>query len=320
MLYLSSKDLVDLISPAVLIAEIESGLCEFAENKVIVPVRQHVDFGGNTLLTMPAIGERALGVKIVSVTPSNATRGLPVINGLMMLCDSATGLPLAVLDSGILTGQRSGAVGAIGLKYTTPPDIDSIGIIGTGVQGTWQSIFACAVRRIRKVFFVARSDDKAQKFVDAVSRHVPAVRFSRCLDARELLKETQVVITATSSSDPVLQADREALENKHFISIGSFKPSMQELPSMVYQLADQIVVDSDAAKFEVGDLIEPLSLGLLRDENIVHIADLVVGKRSIDTDHTTAFKSVGMALYDLYAARALFAEGERLGRGTPLDT
>lgn len=320
MRYLSGKDLVDLISPTTLIAAIEEALCDFAAHKATVPVRQHVDFGDNTLLTMPAIGEGVFGTKIVSVVPSNATRGLPVTNGLMTLSDGVTGLPLAVLDAAMLTAQRTGAVGAVGLKWTTPLDAERIGIIGTGVQGTWQAIFACAVRRIRTVHFIARSDEKAQRFVDAVSRYVPSIRLSRCADVHELLTQAQVVITATTSSDPVLPADRELLENKHFISIGSFKPSMKELPYSVYQLAHQVVVDSDAAKSEVGDLIEPLSLGLLREENIIHIADLVVGKRSVDTERTTVFKSVGMALYDLYAARAFFAEAQRLGRGTPLDT
>jgi ornithine cyclodeaminase/alanine dehydrogenase-like protein (mu-crystallin family) len=320
MRFLFPSELLDLIPPSTLILAIEQSLRDFAERRVRVPERQHVDFGGNTLLTMPVIGPRAFGVKVVSVVPSNATRGLPVINGLMTLCDGVTGLPLAVLDAATLTAQRTGAVGALGVKYTTPPDVDRIGIIGTGVQGTWQAIFACAVRRVRTIYFVARTDQKAQRFVDALSLHAPAVRLSRCVDVRELLSQAQVVITATTSSTPVLPDEPSYLENKHFISIGSFKPSMQELPHAVYSLAQTVVVDSDATKHEVGDLIEPLSLGLVREENVIHLADLVIGKRSIDTARTTAFKSVGMALYDLYAAQAFVDEAQRLGRATPLET
>jgi ornithine cyclodeaminase len=94
---------------------------------------------------------------------------------------------------------------------------------------------------------------------------------------------------------------------------------MQELPSSVYQLADQVVVDSDAAKSEVGDLIEPLLSGLLREENFVHLADLVSGRLYIDVEGTSVFKSVGLALYDLYAAQAFVAEAQRLGCGTVLE-
>jgi ornithine cyclodeaminase len=318
MRYLSGTDLIGLIPPATLVGAIETGLRDFAARKAIVPVRAHVDFGDNTLLTMPVIGEGAFGTKIVSVIPSNAQRKLPVVNGLMVLNDGATGLPLAILDAAALTAQRTGAVGAVGLKYTTPPDTNRIGIIGTGVQGTWQAIFACAVRKVHTLYFLARSEEKARHFIDDVSRHVPSVRLEACADVRELLGKTQAVIAATTSREPVLPAQRELLENKHFVSVGSFKPSMVELPQLVYELARDVVVDSDAARTEVGDIAGPLSRGVLREENIIHLADLVAGKRSVDASRTTVLKSVGMALYDLYAARAFLAEAERLGRGTSL--
>jgi len=183
----------------------------------------------------------------------------------------------------------------------------------------WQVIFACAARRIRQVNFIARSDEKAQRFVGAVSRHVPELTFTRCTTAEELLAASQVVVTATTSSIPVLPNDIELLENRHFISIGSFKPTMQELPDAVYQLAGEVVVDSNAARDEVGDLINPIASGVLRTDNIIHLADLVAAKRTIDTSRTTVFKSVGLALYDLYAAQAFFAEAQRLNRGTVLD-
>lgn len=320
MRFLSHTDLVDLIPPPTLIAAIEQSLRDYASDQVCVPARQHMHWGGdNTLLTMPVVGQHAFGVKLVSVVPSNGTRGLPVINGLMTLFDSVTGLPLAVLDAATVTAQRTGAVGALGLKYTTPAEVDRIGIIGTGVQGLWQAIFACAARPIRSIHFIASTDDKARRFVDALSRHVPSVRVSRCAHVRELLSEIRVVIAATSSSTPVLPDEPADLESKHFISIGSFKPSMQELPNAVYSLARTVVVDSQAALHEVGDLMGPLSLDLIREDHVIHLADLVVGKRSIDTARTTVFKSVGTAMYDLYAAQAFVAEAQRLGRGTPVN-
>jgi ornithine cyclodeaminase/alanine dehydrogenase-like protein (mu-crystallin family) len=319
MRYLSAKDLTDLVSPPVLLAATEQGLRDFAEGRTLVTQRQQMELGGVTLLTMPAMGEGAFGVKVVSIAPTNTARDLPVINGLMTLSDGATGVPLAILDAAALTAQRTGAVGALGLKYTTPSDVERLGIIGVGVQGMWQVIFACAVRRIRQVSFIARSDEKAKRFVDAVSRHVPQVSFTRCATGEELLAASQVVITATNSNIPVLPNDAELLENRHFISIGSYKPTMQELPDAVYQLAAEVVVDSDAAGDEVGDLINPIASGVLLKDNVIHLADLVAGKRTIEASRTTVFKSVGLALYDLYAAQAFFAEAQRLNRGTVLN-
>jgi ornithine cyclodeaminase len=319
MLYLSGEDLQNLVAPSDLVAVIEQALRDFAQGVVNVPTRGHVGFHGNTLLTMPVTGGAMVGAKIVTVVPENAGRELPVVQGLMTLFDGTTGTPLAILDAAMLTAQRTGAVGAVGLKYTTPEDLDRIGVIGVGVQGIWQAIFACAVRRIRTVYFVARSHGSATKFIEAVSQRVPGVELVRCRDVRTLLSEAPAVIVATTSSVPVLPADRELLKNKHMISVGSFKPSMRELPDVVAELAGHMVIDSDAAKTEVGDLIAPLAAGLLRPEDIIHLAELVVGTRSVDIRGTTAVKSVGMALYDLYAAEAFFVAASRTSRGTVLN-
>jgi ornithine cyclodeaminase/alanine dehydrogenase-like protein (mu-crystallin family) len=319
MRYLSGSDLTDLASPSTLVAALEQGLRDFANAKVLVPKRAHAQLGENIVLTMSALSERTIATKIVSVVPSNSARDLPMINGLMTLSDGITGLPVGVLDAAMLTAQRTGALGAVGLKYTTPSDVDRLGIIGTGVQGSWQAIFACAVRPIRVINFLARSDEKARAFADAVGRKVPSVRLSRCSDVIDLLSKSTILIAATSSSQPIFPDDPTLLRNKHFVSVGSFKPSMQELPLSVYSLAPRVVIDSDAATSEVGDIINPLSSGVLLKDNIVHLAQLVAGRRSIQTELTTVFKSVGMALYDLYVARAFLDEANRLGRGISLS-
>lgn len=319
MRYLSAKDLDDLVPPATLVAAIEQALRDFAQGKVTVATRQHLQREEKTLLSMPVIGATAFGVKLVSVMPGNAARGLPVTNGLMMLGDGDSGLPLAVLNAAALTAQRTGAVGAVGLKLTTPADVDRVGIIGTGVQGTWQAIFACAVRPIRTVCFVARSEDRAQRFVDAITSRAPAATLVRCRDAEDLVRQCPVVIAATTSTQPVLPDDGALLDGKHFISVGSFRPVMQELPTAVYRLAQHAVIDSDAARHEVGDLINPLAAGALREDQVYHLATLITGERAVDVRRTTVLKTVGMALYDLYAAGALVAEAERIGRGTELE-
>lgn len=319
MRYLSAKDLVDLVPPAILVDAMEQALRDFAQGKVTVPARQHLECSDKTLLSMPVVGATAFGVKLVSVVPGNARLGLPVTNGLMTLSDGASGVPLAVLNAAALTAQRTGAVGAVGLKWTAPADIDRVGIIGTGVQATWQAIFASAVRPIRTICLLARSDENAQRFINAVSQRVPSMRFVRCRDANELLAESPVIIAATTSKDPVLPNEPALLENKHFISVGSFRPAMQELPNAVYQLAQCAIIDSDAARHEVGDLINPIAAGVLHERNVYHLAELITGARSVDVQRTTVFKSVGMALYDLYAASAFLAEAQRVGRGTALE-
>lgn len=318
MRYLSEQDLRDLVPPRELIATIERGLIDMLDQKVILRPRDHITFGDNTLLTMPVVGTETFGAKLVSMHPSNVGGHLPVINGLMILCDRHTGQPLAVMNAAALTAQRTGAVGAIGLKYTTPPHLERIGIVGTGVQGTWQAVFACAVRPIRTIYFADRSEEKANLFAKTLARQCPHVSLVRCPDVPSLVMQSQAIITATTSNVPVLPNDPTLLESRHFISVGSFKPTMQELPDAVFELARTIVVDSDVASHEVGDLINPLAAGRLRKQDLIHLAELVVGRGTFAIGITTVFKSVGMALYDLYAAEALNAAAEAQGRGVAL--
>lgn len=280
-----------------------------------MPQRQHIEWGANTLLTMPAVAEEYCAVKLVSVVPGNAARALPVTNGTLILNDATTGLPLVLMNAAALTAQRTGAVGAVGVKYRTPAATSSVGIVGCGVQAAWQAIFACAVRPIVEVFCVARSKRSWPQFLQTLQQHAPQARVSACRDVLELLQRTDLVIAATSSTEPVLPDEPYLLENKHFISIGSYKPTMQELPDSVYRLAGIVAVDSPHARAEVGDVINPIQRGILRDGDIVPIAEWVTGRRSADPFRTSVYKSIGAAFFDLYVARALHHQARSIGCG-----
>jgi ornithine cyclodeaminase len=210
---------------------------------------------------------------------------------------------------------RTGAVGALGMKYLTPGDTRTLGIIGCGVQGAWQAISATAVRPVGEIFCVPRSSASYDRFAATVRSIAPQLRITRCAHARELLERTSLVVAATTAAEPVLPDEPALLEGKHFISIGSFRTTMQELPDSVYRLAGHIVIDSDAAREEVGDVAAPLRRGIVTPENVFTIGRVISGERRLDVTRTTVFKSVGMALYDLHVARALYEEARRRHAG-----
>lgn len=319
MLILANGSLIGLLSPLQVVAAVESAARSWELGNAIVPQRVHTEWDGKTLLTMPAVADGDVGIKLVLVVPSNAGRGLPITNGLMILNDGETGQPVAVMNAAALTAQRTGAVGALGVKYMTPATTSSVGIVGCGVQGAWQAVFACAVRPISDVFCVYRSPASFEKFTATLCRQVPEVRITSCRDARELLARTSVVITATTSKEPVLPDDPSLLEGKHFISVGSYKPTMQELPDSVYRLAGQLAIDSEFARQEVGDVIQPVEKGILKQTDIFLISELVTGQRSVNTSRTTAYKSTGMALYDLFVAEALYQVAKRQNIGCEIN-
>jgi ornithine cyclodeaminase/alanine dehydrogenase-like protein (mu-crystallin family) len=319
MLILSNSDILSIVNLPSIIAAVQEATLAIRDPQTVLPRRQHLDWPGSTLLLMPVRVSQAVGVKLVSVIPGNAERGLPVTNGTMLLNDGATGVPLCIMNAAQLTAVRTGAVSALSIRRMTPETLSSVGIVGCGTQGAWQAICSCAVRAIREIFYCARSAQRELQFIQTVRRQAPGVRLTPCPNASVLLSKTSLVIAATTSPVPVFPDEPDLLRGKHFISVGSFKPSMQELPTSVYRLAGQLVVDSDAAREEVGDVINPMRAGILRPADICHIADLVAGRRSIDVEQTTAFKGVGLAIYDLFVAQTLYREALRANVGQHVE-
>jgi ornithine cyclodeaminase len=316
MIALSATDVLRLLTPGETVGLVEAAaLAAAGSSDWVVPQRQHVKWAQGTLLTMPAIGAGAMAVKLVSVVPGNAARNAPVTNGLLILADAGTGLPLAIMDAAALTAIRTGAVGALGLKYIAPAGVASVGIVGAGVQGAWQAITACAVRPIRTVFALRRSAADFERFRATLGAHAPGVAVVACASAAEVLSRTEVIVTATTSAEPVLPDDPAQLGGRHFIAIGSYERHMCELPDTVFRLAGHLVLDSEFARHEVGEALRAVEHGALGDTDVFTIGELASGRRSVDVTRTTAYKSAGMALYDLYVAKALYEAARRRGVG-----
>nr|WP_047169318.1 ornithine cyclodeaminase family protein [Sphingomonas sp. Y57] len=318
-LLLNENHLDGLLSVGEVIAAVEEALACQQKGEVLSPMRMSLSGADRTLLAMPALTPVGAGVKVVSVVPANAATGLPVTLGIMILLDQVTGQPLCIIDAASLTKQRTGAVGAIGIKHIAPPDTDRIGIIGCGVQGTMQAIYASAVRPIRTAFVLEPSDSVYDRFVAQLAKVVPDLHVVRCWCADDVLGRVDVIITATTSAVPVLPDDRRLLAGKAFVSIGSFKPEMQELPDGVYALASTILVDSEHAIEEVGDLVNPLQKGLILPENIVPVGRLSSGEPRFHKGDTAVYKAVGDALFDVFVADAFYRKARQQGVGFPMD-
>lgn len=319
MLILDSEQITSLLSFQQVIAAVEESMIAYENGALLAPQRMHLDHHNNTLLCMPSWGSRYFGTKLVTVMPGNKERALPVTNGTMLLNDGETGLPLALLQASRLTALRTGALGAIGIKYLTPQDVSSIGLIGCGVQGMHQAVFACAVRPISTIHYLHRSDESAARLIAFVNDYFPAVAMERSNSADELLMKTNVIITATTAIEPVLPDDEYKLSGKHFISIGSYKPSMQELPDAVYRLADKLFIDSEFARHETGDTINPVRNGLLHEGDIVTIGKLITSKATVDVNKLAVYKSAGMAIFDLFVAQAMYEQAMKMNIGTTIE-
>jgi len=315
MLFLSSKDIDELIDCEDVLKSIEKSYCIHYNNKFLMPDRMHVHSDDTTLLLMPCFVESCFGTKLVTVNKENANIGVPVINGVMVLNDNKTGEPLAVLNAASLTGYRTGAVGGVGIKYTTPDNVESVGLVGAGVQGFYQLLYACAVRNIKRINIYDLNKKALIDFKNRLLKKLPDVNIHISDSVEEMLFLSEVVICTTSSTKAVLPNDENLLKAKHFIGIGSYKPNMREFPDSLYPLLKNVYVDTPFASSESGDLSQPLAQKLINESQILNIDKFVDDKEYI-VEETSLFKSVGMALFDVVVADYLYKNAVKLGKGT----
>jgi len=317
MLYLNSKDIEEIVENIDLIEIVEKGFKMYGEKSYQMPDRIHLDKGEDTVLYMPCITKDIIGTKILSLFPQNKDKNLPVISGIMLLNDIDTGLPKAILNGSSITAFRTGALGSTGIKYTTKKDSKSIGLIGAGVQGFHQLLFAAKVRNIKNMYIFDKNKDKVDEFKVKLKKKLPNISIKVEDNIEKLVRNSDIIITATPSESPVIPNDKELLKGKHIIAIGSYKYKMREIPDALYDLLDEVYVDTELAVEESGDIIQPLEKGLINKNQIKTLSEIMSREADI-TGKTTLFKCVGMALLDVVVAEGIFSKALELKKGTKI--
>jgi len=318
MLYLTEKDILDAASVDEMVDAIEASLLTYAKGQFLMPQRMHIDQGDNTMLLMPCFIEDYFATKLITLFPSNPEKGLPILNGIVVLNDAQTGLPVALLNAPVLTGLRTAAVAAVSIRHLAPVGCESVGIVGAGVQGFYQAWFASSISGAGHAYIYDVCSEKTVGLIEKLQSVIPQVELHQAARVEELLENSQVVITATTSCEPVLPDDEQLLRGKHFIGIGSYKPAVREFPRALFSLVKAVFTDTDHALEESGDLIIPLKEGWLKKEQIINLGRHLAEGSLADEEvrkQTTFFKSVGMALFDLCASKLIYEKAVARGLG-----
>lgn len=298
-----------------LLDAVEAAYRDVAAGRDRSPLRSHVELPNGALLLMPGVREGGAGatVKLVTVMPRNAERGLPTIHAIVVWFDAATGRPLALLDGAAVTAMRTGAASGVGSRLLARTDAETLAVIGAGGQAEWQILAVGAARPIRRVLVysrdAARRDAFARRMADATG-----VEVTGAPSAEAAVREADIVCCATTSSDPVFDA-AWIRPGTHVNGIGAFRLGMVELPPELLGAASLVAVDSrTAAMAEAGDVVAAIERGLLDRDDLVEIG--TVDRSWVDARDpaaVTVFKSVGLAIQDV-AATELAAE-RLLGEG-----
>ena len=292
-----------------LLDAVEAAYRDVAAGRDRSPLRSHVELSDGSLLLMPGVREGGAGasVKLVTVMPGNADRGLPTIHAIVVWFDAVTGQPRAILDGATVTAMRTGAASGAATRLLARPDSETLALIGVGAQAEWQLRAVLAARPIRRVRVHARDPAHRETFALRMA-DATGVEVSAAATAESAVREADVVCCATTSVAPVFET-AWLRPGAHVNGIGAYQLGMVELPPDLFARADLVAVDArEAALAEAGDVVAAIERGFVDAAALVEIGSVQRSWASgRDPEAITVFKSVGLAIQDVAAAELIAA-------------
>ena len=291
-----------------------------------LPVRSNIPVASHdgSLMTMPAYlgGDiNALGAKLISFYGGNpALRGLPAIQGKIVLFNPETGGLQAFIDAELVTAMRTGAAGGVAARYLARADARTLTIFGSGAQAPFQVEAAICERPIEQVLVLSRQSSHAEALAALIASRF-GVSARATIDFDEAVRAADIVVTATSAHDPLFNGGL-LRPGVHVTGIGSHVPDAREVDGLTLERARVVVDQESACLAEAGDLIQPIRAGRYSAGQIyAEIGAIIAGDlpgRS-DSSEITFFKSVGLAAQDLAVASLVYRRALALGVGSQLE-
>jgi alanine dehydrogenase len=316
---LTEQDVRAVLAMDDLIAAMEVALERFSAGAVRQPLRTIIDAAGQGFYgVMPAYIEQppALGTKLVSVYHGNLVRGLTSHLATIVLHDPATGELQAVMDGRYITEARTAAVSAASARHLARADARVLAIFGTGVQARSHARALMRVRGFERIRIWGRSRDRAAALGGELAA-LERVRVDAVDSPREAAEGADVIALVTASAEPVLHREMVS-DGTHICAVGACRPNQREMDTALVQ-AGRVFVDSrEGALAEAGDLVIPLKEGAIDASHIAAELGDVFGARAAGRQSAaeiTIFKSLGMAVEDVAAARLAFERAAEAGMG-----
>lgn len=289
---------------------IEQGFVAYSQGKVVVPPVGELVFdnppGEAHIKYGYIIGDEYYVIKIASGFYENIKLNLPTSTGLMLLFKQKTGeLSCILLDEGYLTNVRTAAAGAVVAKYLAPKNVHRIGIFGAGTQGKMQLEYLKPIVNCKDVIVWGIN----QQEVDAYKANMEPLGYSvqTTLDATDIAADCNLIVTATPSKTPLLQAD-QIRKGTHITAIGSDTPEKNELDPRILQQADIVVADSISQSRSRGEIYQARKAGLLRETNVVELGNVITRKelRRTSDEQITVADLTGVAVQDIQISKAVY--------------
>jgi ornithine cyclodeaminase/alanine dehydrogenase-like protein (mu-crystallin family) len=275
-----------------LIPVIRQALMDFSAGRAVQPIRTIMQAPGREgwLGVMPCIYGEVMGAKLVTFYPCNAPQQIATHMAVIQLFRTETGEPLATMDGELITEMRTAAVSAVAVDKLAVRDAKVLAILGSGAQARSHVRALAEVRSFREIRVWSRSRENAERFAGEVG--------ARVMTAEDAVRGADVVLTLTSSPEPVLKGEW-LCPHAVVCAIGAATPDRRELDEVTMRGA--VVVESrEAASREAGDIV------LAGVELTAEIGELLNGVELERGERPVVFKSVGIAVEDIAAAKLVF--------------
>ncbi len=267
-------------------------------------------------VTSPA----ALGLKVVGVFHANHGTELDSHQGVVALFDAKTGVPLAIVEASSITAIRTAAVSGVATRLLAREDAGDLAILGAGVQAQTHLAAMAVARPLRRVRVYSPRPESRRSFAELESVGL-GLEIEAVDSAREAVLGADLICTTTSAREPVVEGAWLA-PGAHVNAVGSSIPTTRELDTDAVQRARLFVDRRESTVNEGGEYLFPLKEGAITADHILgELGDLllerVVGREA--SDDVTLFKSLGLAVEDLAAARFVVDRALEQGVGTTVD-
>jgi ornithine cyclodeaminase/alanine dehydrogenase-like protein (mu-crystallin family) len=321
LLVVNGADVRRALPMAECIGAVGRAMRAFSDLGADVPLRTIMQLpGGRNLFgSMPGYLDdpRGLGAKLITIFPDNTKRRLPSHVGLIVLFDTETGMPLAVIDAAETTALRTAAASAVATRALARKDASSLAILGTGEQAATHLEALSQVRKLQTVRIWGRSADKAEALAQEMGSKL-SLTIAVAKTAQEAVKDVEIVCTVTASSEPVLNGKWLA-PGVHVNLVGSSRFSAREVDDELVSRSRFFVDSKVSALAEAGELKHAMDAGAVTEAHILgEIGEVLGGSvagRASEQD-VTVYKSLGIAVQDLAAAHVIYERAVRDGIGT----
>lgn len=315
VLYLSEFDVRELLSMSDAIQVLQDTFEQQGRRNIINNPRQRVRTGKSMLHylagALPHLG--VMGYKAYT----SSREGLAF---RVFLHDIESGKLLSIMDGNYMGMIRTGAVTGLATKFMSRKDSSTLGVFGTGFQAEGQIMAVCEVRNISTIKVFGRDETRKNNFCKIMSEKVSA-RILPVRNPDEVLKDADIIVTATTSSTPVFDG-KQIKEGIHINAIGGNFLFKSEVDERTIERSDIIAVESiEQCKLESGELMPMIEKGRLSWDQVFELGYLVCGKENGRTGENdiTLFKSVGIAVEDICVARFLYDEALKTKTGSEID-